>query len=39
MEERVTHLHGSFAVESIVGEGTCIRVELPLVLCTVGARA
>ena len=30
MEERVTHLHGSFRVESAPGAGTSIRVELPL---------
>ncbi len=30
MEERVKHLHGSFHVESIPGEGTSIRAELPL---------
>ncbi len=30
MEERVTHLHGSFRVESTLGVGTSIRVELPL---------
>jgi signal transduction histidine kinase len=31
MEERVTHLHGQFRVDSSPGEGTRIRVELPLV--------
>lgn len=31
MEERVTHLHGLFRVDSRTGEGACIRVELPLV--------
>ena len=30
MEERVNHLHGSFQVKSTPGEGTSIRVELPL---------
>jgi signal transduction histidine kinase len=30
MEERVNHLHGSFRVKSTSGEGTFIRVELPL---------
>ncbi|MGA8029177.1 MAG: ATP-binding protein [Bryobacteraceae bacterium] len=30
MEERVTHLGGNFHVESRIGEGTSIRVELPL---------
>lgn len=30
MEERVAHLEGSFHVESALGEGTLIRVELPL---------
>jgi signal transduction histidine kinase len=30
MEERVNHLHGSFRVKSTPGEGTSIRVELPL---------
>jgi len=30
MEERVTHLHGQFRLESNIGEGACIRVELPL---------
>jgi len=30
MEERVNHLHGSFHVKSTPGEGTSIRVELPL---------
>lgn len=30
MEERVSHLRGDFHVESQPGEGTCIRVELPL---------
>lgn len=30
MEERVSHLHGDFRVESRPGEGACIRVELPL---------
>ncbi len=30
MEERVKHLHGSFQVHSSPGEGTSIRVELPL---------
>lgn len=30
MEERVKHLHGSFDVHSNPGEGTSIRVELPL---------
>ena len=30
MEERVTHLGGSFAVESAPGEGTILRVILPL---------
>jgi signal transduction histidine kinase len=29
MEERVTHLHGSFRIESTPGVGTSIRVELP----------
>jgi signal transduction histidine kinase len=29
MEERVTHLHGSFRIESSLGVGTSIRVELP----------
>lgn len=29
MEERVTHLHGSFRVESTPGAGASIRVELP----------
>ena len=30
MEERVTHLQGSFRIESTPGVGTSIRVELPL---------
>lgn len=30
MEERVTHLHGDFQVESRPGEGTAIYVELPV---------
>jgi signal transduction histidine kinase len=30
MEERVTHLHGSFRVDSAPGKGTSIRVELPV---------
>ena len=30
MEERVTHLNGSFQIESTRGAGTTIRVELPL---------
>ncbi len=30
MEERVTHLHGRFRVESTPGAGTSVRVELPL---------
>lgn len=30
IEERVAHLHGSFRVDSNPGEGTSIRVELPL---------
>lgn len=30
MEERVTHLHGSFRVDSAPGEGASIRVQLPL---------
>ena len=30
MEERVTHLHGHFRLESAPGEGASIRVELPL---------
>ena len=30
MEERVTHLQGSFRVESTPGAGTSIRVELPI---------
>ncbi len=29
MEERVTHLHGSFRIESTPGAGTSIRVDLP----------
>ncbi|MGI8961857.1 MAG: sensor histidine kinase [Bryobacteraceae bacterium] len=29
MEERVTHLHGSFRIESTPGVGTSIRIELP----------
>lgn len=33
MEERVTHLHGSFRVDSTRGAGTCISVELPLTEC------
>ncbi len=35
MEERVTHLHGTFRVESTDGEGACIQVELPLAECRV----
>jgi signal transduction histidine kinase len=31
MEERVTHLHGDFRVDSRIGDGTRIQVELPLV--------
>lgn len=31
IQERVTHLRGRFSVESSSGEGTLIRVELPLV--------
>ncbi len=30
MEERVSHLGGDFRIESQPGEGTCVRVELPL---------
>ena len=30
MEERVVHLHGSFALKSQLGRGTLIQVELPL---------
>jgi signal transduction histidine kinase len=30
MEERVTHLHGSFHVDSKPGEGTLLSIELPL---------
>jgi signal transduction histidine kinase len=30
MEERVTHLHGQFRVESRRGQGSSIHVELPL---------
>lgn len=30
IQERVTHLHGTFSVESNTGEGTLVRVELPL---------
>jgi signal transduction histidine kinase len=30
IQERVTHLHGKFSLESTAGEGTLIRVELPL---------
>ncbi|MGC2659124.1 MAG: ATP-binding protein, partial [Bryobacteraceae bacterium] len=30
IQERVTHLHGKFSLESTAGEGTSIRVELPL---------
>jgi signal transduction histidine kinase len=30
MEERVTHLGGSFAVDSHPGQGTALRIELPL---------
>ena len=30
MEERVTHLHGQFEVDSRPGEGASIRVALPL---------
>jgi signal transduction histidine kinase len=30
MEERVTHLRGDFRVDSRPGQGTSIRVELPL---------
>jgi signal transduction histidine kinase len=30
IQERVTHLHGTFSVASSSGEGTMIRVELPL---------
>ena len=29
MQERATHLHGSFSIESTPGSGTSIRVELP----------
>lgn len=32
IQERVTHLRGTFSVASNLGEGTLIRVELPLVL-------
>jgi signal transduction histidine kinase len=35
MEERVAHLNGRFRLESVVGRGTSIRVELPLVYLTV----
>jgi signal transduction histidine kinase len=34
MQERVNHLDGKFSVESDPGEGTLIRVELPLALRT-----
>ena len=37
MQERVTHLHGNFRIESRVGQGTRILVELPLVNQSVGA--
>lgn len=30
MEERVKHLHGSFCIQSTLGEGTSVQVELPL---------
>ncbi len=30
MEERVAHLHGSFAVKSQPGRGTLVKIELPL---------
>jgi len=30
IEERVAHLHGTFRVDSTIGDGACIHVELPL---------
>jgi signal transduction histidine kinase len=38
MQERVTHLHGSFRIESTPGVGTSVRVELPLLENTVVAK-